>query len=102
MSIEAILDYNQHLIKNIKRKKERKFANKLLIFYTSVIPFNVVKNPEFSIMVEKITKFEIGLKPPSYHEIRVTYLDTGVTNVLVMRSSKKNGKELVVLLCLMV
>lgn len=35
-------------------------------------------------MIEKIAKFGVGLKPPSYHEIRVTFLDKEVTNVMVM------------------
>ncbi|KAM4087712.1 hypothetical protein ACB094_07G016200 [Castanea mollissima] len=43
-------------------------------FYTSAIPFNCVKNPEFLQMIEMISRFGIGLKPPSYHEIRETCL----------------------------
>ncbi|XP_021727149.1 uncharacterized protein LOC110694277 [Chenopodium quinoa] len=53
-------------------------------FYTSAIPFNVVNNPEFPIMVEKIAKYGIGLKPPSYHEIRVRFLSKEVKNVVTM------------------
>ena len=43
-------------------------------FYTSVIPFNCVKNSEFLQMIDMILRFGIGLKPPSYHEIRETCL----------------------------
>ena len=42
-------------------------------FYTSA-PFNCVKNPEFLRMIDMISRFGIGLKPPSYHEIRETCL----------------------------
>ena len=47
-------------------------------FYTSAIPFNCVKNPEFVKMCQLIGKFGIGLKPPSYHEIREKYLNQEV------------------------
>ena len=43
-------------------------------FYTSAIPFNCVKNPEFLRMIDMIARFGIGLKPPSHHEIRETCL----------------------------
>ncbi|KAK4595008.1 hypothetical protein RGQ29_018660 [Quercus rubra] len=43
-------------------------------FYTSAIPFNCVKNPEFLRMIDMISRFGIGLRPPSYHEIRETCL----------------------------
>ena len=43
-------------------------------FYTSAIPFNCVKNPEFLRMIDMISRFGSGLRPPSYHEIRETCL----------------------------
>lgn len=43
-------------------------------FYTSAISFNAVRNPYFSTMIQKIGEFGRGLKPPSYHEMRVTFL----------------------------
>ena len=43
-------------------------------FYTSAIPFNCVKNTEFLRMIDMISRFGIGLKSPSYHEIRETCL----------------------------
>ena len=46
-------------------------------FYTSAIPFNCVKNSEFLWMIDMISRFGIGLKPPSYHEIRETCLKKG-------------------------
>ncbi|CAO2816008.1 unnamed protein product [Amaranthus hypochondriacus] len=35
-------------------------------------------------MLEKVARFGIGLKLPSYHEMRVTFFDKEVKNVLVM------------------
>ena len=43
-------------------------------FYTSAIPFNCVKNPEFAKMVELIGRHGLGFKPHSYHELREMYL----------------------------
>jgi len=43
-------------------------------FYNNAIPFNVANSKEFKRMVELIGRHGLGLKPPSYHEIRVKYL----------------------------
>jgi len=53
-------------------------------FYTSSIPFNCVKNPEFTKMCEIIGKYGLGFKPPSYHEIREKYLNLEVKNAQTM------------------
>jgi hypothetical protein len=39
-------------------------------FYTSAIPFNCVKNPEFLKALELVAKHRPGFKPPSYYDIR--------------------------------
>ncbi|XP_050897332.1 uncharacterized protein LOC127104174 [Lathyrus oleraceus] len=44
-------------------------------FYNNSIPFNVARSEEFQKMFESAIKHGIGFKPPSYHEIRVKYLD---------------------------
>ncbi|XP_048491084.1 uncharacterized protein LOC104901267 [Beta vulgaris subsp. vulgaris] len=68
-----------------KREEREEVCQQIArFFYTSAIPFNAVNNPEFVIMVQKIAKFGIGLKPPSYHEIRVKYLNKEVSNVMDM------------------
>jgi hypothetical protein len=46
-----------------------------LFFYNNVIPFNVAKSDEYLKMFDNATKFGLGFKPPTYHEIRVKYLD---------------------------
>ena len=35
-------------------------------------------------MIEKVARFGIGLKSPSYHEMRVTFFNQEVKNAMVM------------------
>ena len=73
------------LNQKFKREEREEVCQQIArVFYTSAIPFNAVNNPEFPIMIEKIAKFGIGLKPPSYHEMRVTFLAKEVNNVMAM------------------
>ncbi|XP_014515493.1 uncharacterized protein LOC106773303 [Vigna radiata var. radiata] len=50
--------------------KEEVDAQVAEFFYTSFIPFNVIRNPTFAKMCEMINKYGVGYKPPSYHDIR--------------------------------
>ena len=54
------------------------------LFHTSALPFDVINNPKFPIMIKKVARFGIGLKPSSYHEMRVTFFNKEVKNVMVM------------------
>ncbi|XP_031391589.1 uncharacterized protein LOC116203792 [Punica granatum] len=58
-------------------------------FYTSAIPFNCVNNPEFEKMCQLIGKYGIGLKPPSYHELRDKYLRKEVDNTMSLLEEHK-------------
>ncbi|XP_031392253.1 uncharacterized protein LOC116204300 [Punica granatum] len=58
-------------------------------FYTSAIPFNCVKNLEFEKMCQLIGKYGIGLKPPSYHELRDKYLRKEVDNTMSLLEEHK-------------
>ncbi|CAL5430311.1 unnamed protein product [Camellia sinensis] len=49
--------------------------------YDTGIPFNVVNNESFAPMIEAIGQFDPGLKPPSYHMIRIPYLKKEVNHV---------------------
>ncbi|KAK4591979.1 hypothetical protein RGQ29_016449 [Quercus rubra] len=60
-------------------------------FYTSAIPFNCVKNPEFLRMIDMISRFGIGLRPPSYHEIRETCLKKEVVQLCLMSGLIRKG-----------
>ena len=66
----------QSTINQIYKKELREEACQQVakFFYTSAIPFNCVKNPEFEKMCHLIGKYGLGFKPPSYHEIRETCL----------------------------
>ncbi|KAK4562223.1 hypothetical protein RGQ29_004902 [Quercus rubra] len=57
-----------------KAKRDLVIQQIARFFYTSAIPFNCVKNSEFLRMIDMISRFGIGLRPPSYHEIRETCL----------------------------
>ncbi|XP_068503640.1 uncharacterized protein [Phaseolus vulgaris] len=67
---------SQSTINSIFKKSEREDTCQqiALFFYNNVIPFNVARSEEFTKMVEMIAKHDPGIKPPSYHEIRVKYL----------------------------
>ncbi|GAU29429.1 hypothetical protein TSUD_149990 [Trifolium subterraneum] len=47
----------------------------VLFFYNNVIPFNVARSDEYLKMFDNAIKHGLGFQPPSYHEIRVKYLD---------------------------
>lgn len=73
-----------------KREESEDVCQQIARFlYTSAIPFNVVKNPQFSLMIEEIGRYEIGLKPPSYHEIREKFLKQEVFNVMQLLEEQK-------------
>ncbi|RZB42307.1 hypothetical protein D0Y65_053051 [Glycine soja] len=39
-------------------------------WYTSAIPFNVIKNPAFAKFCDMVGRYGVGYKSPSYHDIR--------------------------------
>ena len=49
-------------------------------YYNNIIPCNVAKSKEFTIMLDLVSRHGFGFKLPSYHEIRVKYLKEEVTN----------------------
>jgi hypothetical protein len=64
-------------------------TNCKVFFYTSAIPFNCVKNPEFLKALELITKYGSGFKPPSYHDIREKYLKQEVDQTMKLLEEYK-------------
>ncbi|WOL01050.1 hypothetical protein Cni_G09763 [Canna indica] len=52
-----------------------------LFFYTSALPFNVVKNLEFEKFCEMVGRYGIGYKPPSYDDMREKLLKKAVANI---------------------
>jgi hypothetical protein len=70
---------NQLLKKDMREEVCRQIAR---FFYTSAIPFNCVKNPEFVKALELVAKHGPGFKPPSYHDIREKYLKQEVDHTI--------------------
>ncbi|XP_047166554.1 uncharacterized protein LOC124835629 [Vigna umbellata] len=66
---------NQMMKKGYKEEVDAQVAE---FFYTSAIPFNVIRNPAFAKMCEMIGKYGVGYKPPSYHDIREKLLKQAV------------------------
>jgi len=49
--------------------------------YGNALPFNIVRSLLFIQMLKAVGKYGKGLKPPSHHEVRVSYLTKVVDNV---------------------
>ena len=77
---------NQLLKKYIKEEACRQIAR---FFYTSAIPFNCLKNPEFLKALELVAKHGPGFKPPSYHDIREKYLKQEVDQTMKLLEEYK-------------
>jgi hypothetical protein len=58
-------------------------------FYTSAIPFNCVKNPEFLKALELVAKHGLGFKPLSYHDIIEKYLKQEVDQTMKLLEEYK-------------
>ena len=57
-----------------KELRERACRDLPRWLYDAGIPFNAVKLDSFAVAVESIGQFGPGMKPPSYHEVRVPLL----------------------------
>ena len=77
---------NQLLKKDIREEACRQIAR---FFYTSAIPFNCVKNPEFVKALELVAKHGPSFKPPSYHDIREKYLKQEVDQTMTLLEEYK-------------
>ncbi|XP_057986679.1 uncharacterized protein LOC110658706 [Hevea brasiliensis] len=78
---------------NVACKKElRKKACKDIArwMYDATIPFNAINYPSFQVMVESIGQFGIGMKAPSFHDVRVPLLNEQVAEV---KNSLKSYEE---------
>ncbi|KAH1229264.1 hypothetical protein GmHk_10G029055 [Glycine max] len=53
-------------------------------WYTSAIPFNVIKNPAFAKFCDMVGRYGVGYKPPSYYDIREKLLKRAVAKTDVM------------------
>ena len=51
------------------------------LLYGEALSMNLVKSPLWKIALKLVGEYSKGLKPPSYHEVRVTYLKKEVDSV---------------------
>ncbi|XP_039127447.1 uncharacterized protein LOC120263558 isoform X1 [Dioscorea cayenensis subsp. rotundata] len=58
--------------KELRERACREIARWL---YDAAILFNAVKYPQFQVMIDAIGQYGIGMKAPSYHEVRVSLLN---------------------------
>ncbi|WOL05637.1 hypothetical protein Cni_G14366 [Canna indica] len=64
----------------------------------NALPFNLVKSHLFTQMVKSLSEYGRCLKPPSYHEIRVTYLKKEVDDINTRFDSIKDAEKMFELL----
>ncbi|XP_019178920.1 PREDICTED: uncharacterized protein LOC109174088 [Ipomoea nil] len=57
-----------------KEETKRTMLHIAVFFYENGIPFNAANSRSFEVMVESIGQWGLGLKPPSFHELRVPLL----------------------------
>ncbi|KAG2278895.1 hypothetical protein Bca52824_061450 [Brassica carinata] len=67
-----------------KELREKVCAGIARWFYDAGIPFNAVTYDSFKEITEFIGQYEMGLKPPSMHELRVPLLQREVANIHTM------------------
>ncbi|KAF7147156.1 hypothetical protein RHSIM_Rhsim03G0071700 [Rhododendron simsii] len=66
------------------------------MIYAEALPFSLVKSSWFQTAIQSIEEYGKGLKPPSYHEVRVTFLKKEVDNVHSTLEKYKNIGRLTV------
>ncbi|RVW75586.1 hypothetical protein CK203_056441 [Vitis vinifera] len=67
---------NQTTINDAYKKEARERACMFITrwMYEAAIPFNAVTYPSFQPMIEAIGQYGVGMKGPTFHEVRVTNL----------------------------
>ena len=72
---------NQTTINDAYKKEARERACTLITrwMYEAAIPFNAVTYPSFQPMIEAIGQYGVGMKGPTFHEVRVTNLKKELT-----------------------
>ncbi|GKV34703.1 hypothetical protein SLEP1_g43053 [Rubroshorea leprosula] len=73
------------------KARERTIQYIARCFYQAGIPFNATRLDSFKVMVEVIGQYGLGLKPPSYHEIRVPLLKK---ELQLTKNLMKNRQEI--------
>ena len=71
----------QWIMNEMVKKRESMVKDICRFLYGHILTFNLVKSPLFGQMMKSIWEYGRGLKLPSYHETRVTFLKKEVENV---------------------
>ena len=74
-----------------KEKRAQAYQYIGQLFYLASIPFNVACLDEFKWTIEAIGQFNPNMKPPSYHELRVSINKKEVTYTNVLLSGHKES-----------
>ncbi|GMP89072.1 hypothetical protein CsSME_00040794 [Camellia sinensis var. sinensis] len=81
------IDTNDPYRKEMRARAVQRFVRWM---YDAGIPFNAVNYESFRPMIEAIGQYSPGMKPPTYHEVRVTQLKKEVKHT---ENLMKNHKE---------
>jgi len=74
-------DLQQMTINASYKNKEDVIQEICNCIYGNALPFNLVRSPLFIQMLKAVGDYGKGLKPPSYHEVRVSYMKKAVDKV---------------------
>ena len=72
---------NQTIINDAYKKEIRGRACMLITrwMYETAISFNAITYPSFQPMIEAIGRYGVGMKGPTFHEVRITNLKKELT-----------------------
>ncbi|KAL6514773.1 hypothetical protein OROGR_020352 [Orobanche gracilis] len=85
---------SQTTLENSTKSEEEKERVKMHIanfFYECGIPFNAANSRSYEIMVESIGQFGPGLKPPTYHELRLPLLEKAKKETYKLREKHEKA-----------
>ena len=71
----------QQTMDEMVKKRESMVRDICRFLYGHALTFNLVKSPLFAQMMKSVGEYGRGLKLPSYHEARVTFLKNEIENV---------------------
>ncbi|XP_031280219.1 uncharacterized protein LOC116138665 [Pistacia vera] len=80
----------QRTLNEVVKDREKVIQDICRCLYGNVLPFNLVKSPLFVDMLKLVGDYGRGLKPPTYHEARVSYLKREVDLVEEKLGKYKN------------
>ncbi|CAM8905607.1 unnamed protein product [Rhodiola kirilowii] len=88
---------HQTILENYTKSPEEKNRVEMHIanfFYENGIPFNVANSRSYEVMVESIGQFGPGLKPPSFHKLRVPLLEKAKSETGKLREAHEKSWKL--------